>query len=465
MRWIDTLAPGFSRRAAAALLALALPTCGTVHEQGPDRNAGSAQGTSGAPPPASAPATGSSSTAPEADPGADAGADGGDDAAAAAPAPPTKKRTGELAHFYSALDGLDARTRKEHVRILWLGDSHGQADFWSGRLRTALQKRFGNGGPGFVHVAYRGYRHDGVELQIKDKWHTTPKNPATSQPTADEVFGLGGLLTSAKNPGAEASIEVLDGSLPKKLRWDLCYRFTKAGESISVTLAGGSPVTLAPAPGAAVSDHSPLLHASFLSEVAVQVQAPKNKGPRLSVTPAAGYPAFCGAVVETDPAESPGVVLDTLGINGARYTTLLAWDEDAWLTEYLRRSPQLVIFEYGTNEAGDVGVKVDAYSDKVAKAVARIRKKKPDVDCVVLAPTERADQEERSGRIRDILRDAARSNVCYFWDTIEAMGGKGSMRTWRDENPPRGAKDGIHLSVKGYQELGDKLAADLMKRF
>lgn len=441
----------------SGLLALSAG-CGTAREQGTtDRNAPSASaGTTTLP---------SATTLDAGPPADDAGpSDAGPTDASAAESPPMKKRHGELAHFLSALDGLEARTRKEHVRILWLGDSHGQADFWSGRLRSILQKRFGSGGPGFLHVAYRGARHDGVELGIKDKWHNTPKNPATSVPAADAVFGLAGVSTSSKTIGAQASVEILDASLPAKLKWDLCYRLHKAGESISVTLAGGAPVTLTADKTATFGEHPPLLHAAFVTEVPVVVGTPKNKGPKMVVSPAAGYPSFCGVVVETDPLESPGVVLDNLGINGARYTTLLAWDEEAWLSEYLRRSPSLVIFEYGTNESGDVGVKVETYADKVAKAVARIRKKKPDTDCIILAPTDRADQEERSSKVRDTLREAAKSNVCWFWDTIDAMGGKGSMATWRDGNPPRGAKDGIHLTVRGYQELGDLLGQDILKK-
>lgn len=441
----------------AALLALSAG-CGTAREQGTsDRNAPTSTAATGQLPSTLAPDAAAPS-ADDAGPG-DAGADG-----SAADPPPMKKRHGELAHFLTALDGLEARTRKEHVRILWLGDSHGQADFWSGRLRSTLQKRFGSGGPGFIHVAYRGSRHDGVELGIKDKWHNTPKNPATSEKSADAVYGLAGVATSSKTIGAQASIEILDPSLPAKLRWDLCHRFHKAGESFSVTLAGGTPVVLTPDKTATFGDHPPLLHSTFVSEVPVTVGTPRNKGPKLVVSPTAGYPSFCGAVVETDPAESPGVVLDNLGINGARYSTMLAWDEEAWLSEYLRRSPSLVIFEYGTNESGDVGVKVETYAEKVGRAVARIRKKKPDTDCIILAPTDRADQEERSSKIRDTLREAAKANVCWFWDTIDAMGGKGSMRTWRDENPPRGAKDGIHLTVRGYLELGDRLAQDILKK-
>lgn len=432
-----------------------------------------------------------------------AGEDGGAAAGVALmAADPPRKRAGELARFYTALDELAAGSRKDHVRVLWLGDSHGQADFWSGKLRSILQKRFGDGGPGFVQLAYKGYRHDGVEVFQKDKWAVTPRNPATSTVTGDGVLGLGGLLTAAKNPGSEAGIEVRDGALTGKLHWDLCYRFAKPGDTITVSLTGKKTVTLSA--GNKLAEHPPLQHMKMTTDVGVVTagngakdeagsgtkaaangsaapngsaasngsaapngtkEASKKKGPRLTVQPTAGYPSFCGVVIEADPTENPGVVLDVVGINGARYTTALAWNEEAWMAEVLRRSPDLVIFEYGTNESGDVGIKPEVYEDKVTRLLGRIRKKKPETDCAVLAPTERADQEERSGRMRDILRGAAKLNGCFFWDTVDVMGGKGAMRTWRDENPPKGAKDGIHLTVKGYYELGEKLAADLMKRY
>jgi len=49
-----------------------------------------------------------------------------------------------------------------------------------------------------------------------------------------------------------------------------------------------------------------------------------------------------------------------------------------------------------------------------------------------------------------------------FWDTYAVMGGKGSILSWRAESPPRAGSDGVHLAARGYRELGQKLAADLM---
>jgi len=388
------------------------------------------------------------------------------EAAAAAPEPSgqgpgqklisgTPRRAGDvLATFYAALRDLSGGARKKHVRVMWLGDSHGAADFWSGNLRAALQKRFGNGGPGFVHAGLRDYRHDGlkVALESKTKWRTRPKNPATRSVTGDGVFGLGGIMLLGSPDMPKPSIMITDPDAPQGLTWDLCYRMTTPNDELQIAAAGAKDIVVKATTEPAAA---PLSHAVITSE-----------GPATwSVKVAKGFPELCGVVVEADPQTHPGVVLDTLGINGARFATPLAWNEAAWTAELTRRMPELVVLEYGTNELSDSPVRPAMFTDQIRAVMARIRKVRPDVDCIALAPTDRADTEERLPLVRDAIREGAMESGCAFWDTYAIMGGPGSIRTWASETPPRAAKDGVHLSWRGYRELGTKLAEDILRGF
>jgi lysophospholipase L1-like esterase len=188
-------------------------------------------------------------------------------------------------------------------------------------------------------------------------------------------------------------------------------------------------------------------------------------GATLGVTTAGGNPELCGVVAETDPAAQPGVVLDTLGINGARMATPLAWEEASWSAELVRRAPSLIILQFGTNESGDIAVKPRAYADHLARVMARARRALPDVDCMVVAPTDRADTVERTPLVRDALKEGAKVTGCAFFDTYAAMGGKGSIEAWRRETPPRAAKDGIHLTYRGYHDVGDKLVLQILTSY
>ncbi|WP_437968867.1 GDSL-type esterase/lipase family protein [Sorangium sp. So ce260] len=358
---------------------------------------------------------------------------------------------GPYAHFFAALRALEQGRRKDHVRVAWLGDSHAAADFWSGAVRTALQRRFGDGGIGFVHLGYAAYRHDGARLTADGKWRTRPKTPGGSAPIDDGVFGLGGILFSAHKGPARAEITVAGAGPSTRLLWDVCFRSSAPTDELAVTIEGGPSEILR---GAAGDAPGALQHARLASVGAT----------KLGVVPS-GEPELCGLVVETDPEVKPGVVLDTLGINGARLATALRWNELAWAAELARRSPELVVIEYGTNEAGDVTTDPSLYAKQLAELLARTRRVEPDADCLVLAPTDRKDTAERTPVVRDVLRDAAREGGCAFWDTYEAMGGRGSIETWYRERPPRASRDGVHLTFRGYRELGVKLSNDILERY
>lgn len=338
------------------------------------------------------------------------------------------------------------------MRVLWLGDSHGAADYWSGALRSGLQKRFGDGGPGFVHVGYKNYRHDDVSTDVEGTWGLRPKGPATSEVTGDGTFGLGGIMIHGGD-AARATVTVTDPDMPPQLTWELCFRLDQPGDAISVELTGIQPIKLSTSPQ---SLPGTVQHARLVSV---------GEKPKLVVRPTGARPELCGAIIEADPITHAGVVLDTLGINGARFSTPLAWNESAWAEEVAHRDPTLAILEYGTNEASNDLVKPEALAKTLTRLVERLRKVKPTMDCLVVGGTDRADKEEFVPRLRDAFQSAAAAAGCGYWDTYAAMGGKGAIKRWAAESPPRAAKDGIHLTPRGYRELGEKLFADLMKGY
>jgi lysophospholipase L1-like esterase len=157
------------------------------------------------------------------------------------------------------------------------------------------------------------------------------------------------------------------------------------------------------------------------------------------------------------------VALDNLGINGARYGTALAWNEQAWAEEVKRRGPDLFVFEYGGNEASDGVVKPAEYERQALELIARAKRIRPEASCMVIGPSDRADAESEIPPIVEALQKAAQASSCMFWNTYAIMGGKGSLRKWRDDE--RAAQDGVHLKPKGYEELGALLLADLMRDY
>ncbi|MCS6898869.1 MAG: GDSL-type esterase/lipase family protein [Myxococcales bacterium] len=349
-----------------------------------------------------------------------------------------------LARFHGALAALESGVRRDHVRILWLGDSHTAADLWTGEVRRALQHRYGDGGPGFVHVAWHKYRHDKVRTEAHGSWRTEPGDYARLKRYDDGVQGLGGVRQVPKEPGAVATVELRD-TVGGEYTWDLAYRLPE-GAGLEVSMGDGTARKLSSTPGTLG-----ILH-----------ETTRTTGPhRLQVKATHGKPQLLGVVIE---ASKPGLVLDTVGLNGARVGTFLGWEPSSWEAEVARRKPDLVVLAFGTNESSDPAPKPERYEHSARQLLERLHRAAPGADCLVITPMDRAGPEypARLTAITQGFSAAAQAAGCATWSALDAMGGFGGMVRWAGEAQPRGSADGVHLTPRGYTSLGNSLVRFLV---
>jgi len=165
-----------------------------------------------------------------------------------------------------------------------------------------------------------------------------------------------------------------------------------------------------------------------------------------------------------------GVVYDAFGINGARATRLLRWNETLLADNLARRDPDLIVVAYGSNEAGDADFDATTYRQQFLAALERLRSAAPRASLLVIAPPDRANRSGRRWRTISTLpvliaaqRDAAREIGAAFWNLQRAMGGSGSMAKWAALSPPLAQRDRVHLTRAGYLLVADALYAELMR--
>lgn len=106
-------------------------------------------------------------------------------------------------------------------------------------------------------------------------------------------------------------------------------------------------------------------------------------------TVAAGAVRVLGLVAERHRA---GVVYDAFGINGARATRLLQWNEEIMADNLSWRDPDLIIVSYGSNEAGDADFDPIIYQQQFLAVLTRLQRAAPRASLLVLAPPDRAIQ-------------------------------------------------------------------------
>lgn len=358
-----------------------------------------------------------------------------------------------LPHFNESLNSLQAGRAEHSARILWLGDFHTAVDDWPQRVREKLQARFGAGGPGLVMLGLRQYRHAMVTPRNSGDWKRVPSLPADTQPKADGVLGLLGMGAIAQSTDA-ASILEFDSTRPWTegvLSFELLFRLPSATSQFEVVVGADSQPH-------GVSRQTATRRSSGLLSYTVETQGE----PRLAVSHFEDNPSLFGVIVES---RTPGVVVDTLGIDGARAATALSWNSESWEQEVRMRNPALVIVAYGTNEVED-DVSVKNVERHLQALVERIHRAAPDSDCLLIGPTDRA-RKDWTTLPRVVTLDAAERRTaialgCSYFSALQAMGGKDSLQAWSEQSPPLARRDRLRLTRAGYGYLGDELFDDLM---
>src|SRR5262249_3288240 len=276
-----------------------------------------------------------------------------------------------MARFYSA---LTATLRKPKggsqvpmTRVVHYGDSHIAADIVTGSLRRHFADDFGSAGPGYIVPGVSWYRRLGVQSGSSAGWHVD----GATQPdlSTDTRLGIAGIALSTRMPGQRLWISAETTS------FDLYLLKQPEGGKIQVLLDGAS-YGFVPLNSARTSP--------FYFKVAANSAARHTLEIR---TVATGPVRVLGIAVELD---EPGVVYDALGINGARATRPLSWDQDILASNLGHRHPDLIVISYGTNEAGDQDLDFDSYQSRYAEMLARFRKAAPGASILVVAPPDRA---------------------------------------------------------------------------
>ncbi len=361
-----------------------------------------------------------------------------------------------MSRFHQALQC--AQEGQGQARIVFFGASHVASDLFTGYLRQLLQKRFGEAGPGFLLPAkpWPWYRHWGISIERSRGWNALRVRAYAPK---SGRYGLAGVaLESQADKYARGVIQTRanGGLLGHASRIELFYMKQPNGGRIVVWIDGKRIERISTA-----SDQNEPGYAMY--EVA-------DGHHRVDIRTAPdGRARIFGLAMERD---NPGVILDTVGVPGARARDHLLWDDAIFRQHLKRRRPDLVALAYGTNEAGDDDVPIEDYASRLTQAVQRIKETVPEASCLLVGPSDRPEKLEPEGygprpRTAEIIaaqRRVARELSCGFFDLVRFMGGPMSMVRWAAAEPRYGSPDHVHLTRRGYERLGQVLYDALLPR-
>src|SRR6185437_3608226 len=149
------------------------------------------------------------------------------------------------------------------------------------------------------------------------------------------------------------------------------------------------------------------------------------------------------------------------------------YNEAHWAEELRHRHPDLVIVNYGTNEADFPAFIDKQYEKELREAIRRLHAALPQTSLLVMGPMDRG---HRTGpgeietmptipRIVAIQKRVARETGCGFFDTYAAMGGEGTMARWYAAQPRLVSADFIHPYPAGGKMIAEIFVRELESAF
>ena len=351
--------------------------------------------------------------------------------------------------FYEKLASTDGKKPGAITRIAHYGDSPITNDGLTAPTRRLLQQRFGDAGHGFILLdrPWEWYGHQAITFSSGGGWNDdTLMNPMTT----DGAFGLGGVNIRASGAGKYARFgPATEGDNGKQFsRMDVYFLRQPNGGTFQAAVVGGNQQS--------VSTSGDKTESGFFELAAAQ-----NGANTFEVRSMSGSVRFFGAVIEND---GPGIVYDSLGVNGA-YAGLLAtvMNEKHWGEQLQHRNPDLIILNYGTNESQYASdAQMARYDRDLREVVRRIRSALPRVSIMIVSPMDRGTHSGGKvitlasiPKIVELQRRVAEETNCAFFNLFAAMGGEGTMARWHEGRNHMVGGDLTHPTTAGAEKIGE----------
>ena len=163
-------------------------------------------------------------------------------------------------------------------------------------------------------------------------------------------------------------------------------------------------------------------------------------------------------------ADTIGIVMDNIAMRGSSGTVFTKSDFEHSVKMYRDLDPALIILQFGGNVIPYIKDKaaIDQYGRWFASQIRRLKLSCPKAAFIVIGPSDMSTKikdkyitYEHLPGVVEVLRNAALSNGCGFWDMYTAMGGENSMPSWVNAEPELARPDYVHFSTRGARLISN----------
>ncbi|MCK4662219.1 MAG: hypothetical protein KAT68_05100 [Bacteroidales bacterium] len=337
------------------------------------------------------------------------------------------------------------------INVVHIGDSHIQADYYSGRIRQRLQTFFqgGLGGRGFIFPYTVANTNNPSNYKIKYTGNWIPCRNVENDKNCD--LGLSGISVTSYDSIASIAIILNDNDYPK-------YDFNKVKIFHPVKNNEFSVIIDKYLEKKSVLLNDSLGYTMFLLENYIDTLFLKF----IKTDSLQNEFVLHGISLETD---DPGVVYHSIGVNGAKAESYLRCN---LFSQHLKAlEPDWIIISLGTNDAYHENFDEKVFEEHYETLIKKIKSAAQGKPLLLTVPGDsyrfRKYLNKDMIKVKEVIYKLAEKYNCGIWDFYSVMGGLNSIVLW-DRNGLAG-KDKLHFSKEGYLLQGDLFFNAFLKKY
>ena len=323
---------------------------------------------------------------------------------------------------------------KQEVRILHIGDSHIQADLFTGEVRRLLRNFLKDTLPqrGFVFPFSVASTNNPLDYTSTStgSWETVK----STNFLAADIFGINGIVLKTTNLASTATFKLKD----ERSRFNRVRIFYAATFGIKPGIKGNFNVIK-------TFDNKDSGFIDFILD---------SKSDSITIALKGGNNGeFVLHGVLLEDTES-AFCYNAVGLNGASTTSFLRCDKLA--NQIKSINPTHIIISLGTNDAYSTSFSPQDLKSNLETLIVKIKEAAPFATIVLTTP---GDFNAKDGKINhapkiaaEIIAAVAENSHCIVWDFFNQMGGEGSIESWYRQG--LASPDHLHLSKAGYKVQG-----------
>lgn len=370
--------------------------------------------------------------------------------------------------FFKVLEDCAANGTRTH--IFHYGDSQIEGDRMTSYIRDRLQKRFGGLGLGFVSLSNRNVVPY-LGQSCSDNWHRYPVFSKEGETGKNDNYAMMAAYSSYTAFPVDSNYEGLE-RVAATAHFDVSKALYTSAKTFKRAVLYYGPVfdqvKLTYALNAGDSSATLLAGRDQLNSIVIS--APEG-GTVLDLKFESRLsPQFYGISFEGDG----GVQMSNIPMRGGSGTVFNKIDRDLLKASFSETNTSLIILQFGGNVLPyikDEKACAD-YGRWFYNQIMILRSACPKASIVLIGPADMSlkvddyfETYTYLEAVRDALKEAAFKAKVGYWDTYEAMGGKNSMPSWVEADPPLAGTDYTHFTPRGARIISELFYKSLMVEY